>query len=79
MLFNLIVDVVQGFFTGVLQRMVSPLEVSACIVLAGAGEPECHRGQPLAAVVLCLASCDWHVPLIVPYHNKVHMMLHMEI
>ena len=70
MLLNVIMDVVTGFFTEVLQSIVSPLEVSACIVLAGAGEPECHRGQLiLAAVVLCLASCDWHVPLIVPYHK----------
>ena len=76
MLLNVLMDVVTGFFTGVLQSMVSPLEVSACIVLAGAGEPECNRGQlVLAAVVLCLASCDWHVPLVTPYHNKVCRLL----
>ena len=52
-------DVVACSFTVLLQGTVSPLEISACIVVAGAGELECHRGQLiLAAVVLLLATCD---------------------
>ena len=58
MLLNVIMDVVTGFFTGVLQSMVSPLEVSACIVLAGAGEPECHRGHVYACAASNIAYND---------------------
>ena len=47
------------------------------IVLAGGGDPECHGGGQLvlAAFVLMLALCDWHVPLTVPLHYKVCRLL----
>ena len=64
-------DVVARFFTAVLQSMVSPLEIGACIVVAGANRTECRCDQlVLAVIVLLLASCDWHVPLTVPHHER---------
>ena len=71
-----LVQMMQLLLDIVLQSMPSPLEIGACIVLAGGGDPECHGGQlVLAAFVLMLALCDWHVPLTVPLHYKVCRLL----
>ena len=75
-MFIVSVQMMQLLLDIVLQSMPSPLEIGACIVLAGGGDPECHGGQlVLAAFVLMLAVCDWHVPLTVPLHYKVCRLL----
>ena len=56
--------------------MVSPLEMSACIVIVDTSE---HEGQniqtALAVLILLLAVSDWHVPLTVQSHYTICRLL----
>ncbi len=66
---HLLLEMAVDFFIAVLQSMPSPLEIGACFVVAGAIESESEAVQiVLAAFVLLLALCEWHVPLAVPRH-----------
>ena len=57
-----------------LESMPSPLEIVACIVVANGRKNKCHDGQMLlAAFVLVLALCEWHVPKFVKYCHAFFM------
>ena len=54
----------------------SPLEMVACAVVVDACEAECQGVQTvLAAFVLFLAVCDWHISQIMPHHHILCRLL----
>ena len=73
---------VMFMFTALLQSMLSPLEIGACIAVVDVSVvmPEITREVvrltrslqcAIALASLFLAVCDWHVPRITPYRNFV--------
>ena len=54
----------------------SPLEMVACAVVVDACEAECQGVQTvLAAFVLFLAVCDWHISPTMPHHHILCRLL----
>ena len=64
----------------VLRSTVSPLEIGACMVILDTGEHECQNVQTvLAILILVLAVCDWHIPLLVTRYgmsSQIRYILH---
>ena len=61
----------QGMLTAVLQSMLSPLEMGACIAVVDGSDAKHGIRILLAVISLFFALCDWHVPLFISYHNFI--------
>ena len=61
----------QGMLTAVLQSMLSPLEMGACIAVVDGSDAKNGIRIHLAVTSLFFALCDWHVPLFISYHNFI--------
>ena len=55
----------------VLQSTPSPLEICACIAVVDGSEAKNTQQIINAVTILLLASCDWHVPRVLSYHNLI--------